>query len=208
MIVEKKIMDRIGIPEAYQGYSIDPETLKIEYRISNRTNIKSPKPIKFELIPNKLGDPITAGTQKNILRGILKDPSHLQNQDKVPRFFISSTSTNATAMIILAEIAKAFYGLPCDVTPTKRIRIIAPTYNREEKIKFTPEQKLIGIYNVSGASSSYRLQEIEDLFSSINWYCAVILVAGGISDPVDFCSTKLPNVSIETYFHLTDTISI
>jgi len=205
---------RIGMSMEYYHYSIDPETLTIRNhdpddnpffkKITGRIRFN---PVVIETKKDKEQVVKSSEDQKKLLRHLLTEGGFFGTPKKV---LISSPSSDKIPMIIASCLAK--YLLTHFKNPGPAF---INTYNKlinEDKPTLTLRKDDKGhnhvtVYGLFGASTDYKYQEVRDVISSITWPCSVVVVAGGVANPVEFYKKKL-NMEMDAVLSIADSIQI
>jgi hypothetical protein len=204
-----------GMSVEYYNYLIDPETLEIRNLSEDHKHFKKISGrIRFNTVKTKDAKDvkvIKSGTeQKELLKFLLTNGSGYYCTPK--KILICSEHTDKIPMIIASCMAQFYINGSSTASP-----IFTNTYtkfNNENRPVLTAKysSKEVGhnhatIYGLSSTSTDYKFQEVRDVISSITWPCSVVLVAGGVPNPVEFYKKKL-NMEMDSILSIADSIQI
>ena len=201
-----------GMSSEYYNYSIDPETLEIK-DISETEDSKFFKKvsgrIRFNSIKTKDAKTTKSGAeQKAFLQFLLSSGRGFYGSPK--KLLICSDQTDKIPMIVASCMAQMFLTAssksgPIFINPFTKV-------NNEDRPILTARKDGVGhnhvtIHGISGTSNDYKLQEVRDILSSITWSCSVVLVVGGVLNPIEFYKKKL-NMEMDAVLSIADSIQI
>jgi hypothetical protein len=210
---------KAGMSAEYYNYLIDPETLVIQNLSADLEYFKKLSGrIRFNAVTKDVktkGKVVktvvkTGAEQRELLKFLLTKGGFYGGPKKL---LISGEYADKVPMIIASCMAQFFINMANKAAPA-----FINTYtkfnneNRPVLTVYDPTNKDVGhnhvtIYGLSSTSTDYKIQEVRDIISSITWPCSVVLVAGGVPNPVDFYKKKL-NMEMDAVLSIADSIQI